>query len=140
MRPLPFIWPYWPVFWAVVIWAFSPEFRIVRKARKPATHSDSPDAGSFRVIVLGGAIASAIAFPLAWVPSLRLPTALAPAVFGIGVATIVAVAALPWACWPLLGASFTGDVGAPPDPLLIPTGAFALVRHPSYCAGVLMNT
>ena len=140
MRPLPFIWPYWPVFWAVVIWAFSPEFRIVRKARRPATHSDSPDAGSFRVIALGGAIASAIAFPLAWVPSLRLPTALAPAVFGIGVATIVAGSALRRHCWRRLGASFTGDVRAHPDQLIVTTGAYALVRHPSYSAGILMNT
>src|SRR5438093_10623284 len=94
MRPLPFVWPYWLLFWTAFIWAFSPEFRIVRKARKPATHSDSPDAGSFRVIVLGGAIASAIPFPLAWVPSLRLPPALPAAVFGIGVATIAAVSHL----------------------------------------------
>src|SRR5437773_12494207 len=105
MRPLPFVWPYWLLFWTAFIWAFSPEFRIVRKARKPATHSDSPDAGSFRVIVLGGAIASAIAFPLAWVPSLRLPTALAPAVCGIGVATIVAGGPLPRHRWRRLVAS-----------------------------------
>src|SRR5437879_12577341 len=121
MRPLPFIWPYWPVFWAVVIWAFSPEFRIVRKARKPATHSDSPDAGSFRVIVLGGAIASAIAFPLAWVPSLRLPTALAPAVFGIGVATIVAGSPLRPHPRPPLGAPSPGARPPPPAPPLVHT-------------------
>src|SRR5438552_17073909 len=134
MRPLPFIWPYWPVFWAVVIWAFSPEFRIVRKARKPATHSDSPDAGSFRVIALGGSIASAIAFPLAWVPSLRLPTALAPAVFGIGVATIVAGGAPRPHRWRLFGASFTGGLRAPPAQLLLITGAHPVVPHPPYAA------
>src|SRR5438552_16724749 len=119
MRPLPFIWPYWPVFWAVVIWAFSPEFRIVRKARKPATHSDSPDAGSFRVIVLGGASASAIAFPLAWVPSLRLPTALAPAVFGIGVATIVAGSDLRPHRRGLFGALFHGRGRAHSRPIIL---------------------
>ena len=140
MRPLPFVWPYWPLFWAVCIWAFSPEFRIVRKAQKSATHSDSPDAGSIRVIVFGGGIASVIAFPLAWVPSLRLPTALDPAVFVIGVATIVAGSVLRRHCWRLLGASFTGDVRAQPDQAIITTGAYALVRHPSYSAGILMNT
>ena len=138
--PLLFVWPYWPLFWAVWLWAFSPEFRIVRKARKPATRTDSPDAGSVRMIMLGGAIAAAIAFPLAWVPALRLPTALEPAVFFIGVATIVAGSLLRRHCWRLLGTSFTGDVRARPDQLIVTTGAYALIRHPSYSAGILMNT
>jgi len=139
MRPLPFVWPYWLLFWAICIWAFAPEFRIVRKAQKPAANADSPDAGSVRVIVLGGGIASAIAFPLAWVRSLRLPTAIVPAAFVIGVATIVAASLLRRHCWRLLGASFTGDVRARPDQPVVTTGAYALVRHPSYSAGILMN-
>jgi len=92
------------------------------------------------VIVLGGGIASVIAFPLAWVSSLRLPTALDPAVFVIGVATIVAGSVLRRHCWRLLGASFTGDVRARPDQAIITTGAYTLLRHPSYSAGILMNT
>jgi protein-S-isoprenylcysteine O-methyltransferase Ste14 len=140
MRPLPFVWPYWPLFWTVCIWAFAPEFRIVRKAQKAATHSDSPDAGSVRLIALGGAIATAIAFPLAWVPSLRVPTSLDPAFFAMGVATIFAASLLRRHCWRLLGASFTGDVRARPDQPIVTTGAYALVRHPSYSAGIMMNT
>lgn len=91
------------------------------------------------MIVLGGSIASIIAFPLAWVPSLRLPTALAPAAFVIGVATLIAGSLLRRHCWRLLGASFTGDVRARPDQPIVTTGAYALVRHPSYSAGILMN-
>jgi protein-S-isoprenylcysteine O-methyltransferase Ste14 len=72
--------------------------------------------------------------------SLRLPTALGPAVFVIGVAIIVAGSVLRRHCWRLLGASFTGDVRAQPDQAIITTGAYALVRHPSYSAGILMNT
>ena len=140
MRPLPFVWPYWPLFWAVCIWAFSPEFRIVRKAQKSATLADSPDAGSVRLIILGGAIATAIAFPLAWVPSLRLPAALGHAVFIIGIATLIAGSVLRRHCWRLLGTSFTGDVQAQPDQPIVTTGAYALVRHPAYSAGILMNT
>jgi protein-S-isoprenylcysteine O-methyltransferase Ste14 len=134
------VWPYWPLFWAVFIWAFSPEFRIVQKARKPATDSGSPDAGSVRVIILGGSIAMVVAFPLAWVPFLRLPDALNPAGFVIGVAAIVAGSILRRHCWRLLGASFTGDVRARADQPIVTTGAYALVRHPSYSAGILMNT
>ena len=83
MRPLPFVWPYWPLFWAVLFWAFFPEFRIVRKAQKPAAQADSPDAGSVQVIIIGGMIAMLIAFPLAWVSALRFSAA----------TTVVAVAA-----------------------------------------------
>lgn len=140
MRPLPFVWPDWLLFWAVCIWAFAPEFRIVRNAQKAATHAESPDAGSVRLIVLGGAIGAAIAFPLAWVSSLRVPAKLDTAFFVIGVATIFAGSLLRRYCWRLLGASFTGDVRARPDQPIITTGAYALVRHPSYTAGILMNT
>jgi protein-S-isoprenylcysteine O-methyltransferase Ste14 len=140
MRPLLFVWPYWPLFWAVCVWAFLPEARIIRKARKAASQSDSPDAGSVRFIVFGGSIAAALAIPLAWVPALRVPTALAAAVFLLGVATMVAGGLLRRHCWRLLGTSFTGDVRARPDQAIVTQGAYALLRHPSYSAGILMNT
>lgn len=139
MRPLPFVWPYGLLFWTAFIWAFSPEYQIVRRAQKSATRSDSPDAGSFRVIVFGLWAATAIAFPLAWVPLLRLPDALQPVVFGIGIATLIAGSLLRRHCWRLLGASFTGDVRAAPDQSIVTTGAYAMVRHPSYSAGILIN-
>ena len=139
MRPLPFVWPYWLLFWTVFLWAFSPEYRIVRNARKPAARSDSPDAGSVRLIILGMGLATAIAFPLAWVTALRLPVAWQPVVFAIGLATLVAGSLLRRHCWRLLGASFTGDVRATADQPIVTAGAYALLRHPSYSAGILMN-
>lgn len=139
MRPLPFVWPYWLPFWAVVIWAYIPELKIVRNARKPASRSDSPDAGSFRVITIGGGIASLIAFPLAWVPALRFPVALAPVALFLGAATIAAASLLRRHCFRLLGTSFTGDVRAQPDQAIVTGGAYALLRHPSYSAGILMS-
>ena len=138
MTPLLFVWPYWLPFWAVVIWAYLPEFKIVWNARKPASRSESPDAGSFRVITIGGGIASLIAFPLAWVPALRFPSALAPAALLLGAATIVAASLLRRHCFRLLGASFTGDVRAQPDQPIVTGGAYALLRHPSYSAGILL--
>ena len=133
------MWPYWLVFWAVVIWAFSPEFRIVREARKPAARSDSPDAGSYRVIVFGGGIAGMIAFPLAWMPFLRVSAGLQPIAFILGIVAIVAGSILRRHCWRALGPSFTGDVRADRNQRIITTGAYAVVRHPSYSAGILMN-
>jgi protein-S-isoprenylcysteine O-methyltransferase Ste14 len=140
MRPLLFVWPYWPLFWAVSVWAFLPEARIIRKAQKAATHADSQDAGSVRLITLGGGLSALLAFPLAWVPALRVPAALNTAVYLLGVATMLAGGLLRRHCWRLLGASFTGDVRAHPDQVIVTTGAYALLRHPSYSAGILMNT
>jgi len=139
MRPLPFVWPYWLLFWTAFIWAFAPEFQIVRKAQKSATRSDSPDAGSVRVIVFGMWAATAIAFPLAWVRFLRLPDHLQPVFFIIGTGTLIAGSLLRRHCWRLLGASFTGDVRAEANQPIVTTGAYAFVRHPSYSAGILMN-
>jgi protein-S-isoprenylcysteine O-methyltransferase Ste14 len=139
MRPLPFVWPYWLVFWAIFAWAFFPEFGIVQKAREPATRSGSPDAGSCRVIIFGMGLATLLAFPLAWVRFLRLPGGLQLVAFIIGCATVVAGSLLRRHCWRLLGASFTGDVRARPDQPIVTTGAYAVVRHPSYSAGILLN-
>ncbi|HEY6108999.1 MAG TPA: isoprenylcysteine carboxylmethyltransferase family protein [Gemmatimonadales bacterium] len=90
MRPLPFVWPYCLLFWAVFLWAFSPEYR-------------------------------------------------QPVAFGIGMAVLIAGSLLRRHCWWLLGTSFTGDVRARADQAIVTTGAYALVRHPSYSAGILMN-
>ncbi len=139
MRPLPFVWPYWAAFWTVFVWAFLPEFRIVRSARKPAQQSDSRDRGSYGVIVIGMWLATTIAFPLAWVTVLRFPAFLQPTMLIIGTAMLVAGSLLRRHCFALLGGSFTGDVRARPDQPIVTTGAYALVRHPSYTAGMLMN-
>ncbi|MFI5250703.1 MAG: methyltransferase family protein [Gemmatimonadales bacterium] len=139
MKPLLFVWPYWLVFWAVFLWAFTPESRIIRSAQTPAAKPDSPDAGSVQVIVFGMGVATLVAFAIAWVPSLRWPPAWQPAVFGIGVATLIAGSLLRRHCWRLLGASFTGDVRADAGQRVVTTGAYAFVRHPSYTAGILMN-
>jgi len=139
VRPIPFVWPFWPVFWAVCLWAFVPEFRIVRKAQKSAASADSRDAGSVRVIVLGMWIATLTAFPVAWMPALQMPEGGRLIAFFLGVAILAAGSLLRRHCWRLLGASFTGDVRAHSDQTIVRTGAYAVVRHPSYTAGILMN-
>ena len=57
MHPLPFVWPYAAVFWAVFIWAFWPEFAVIQKA--PATQAD---AGSVRVILIVNQLAMFLGF------------------------------------------------------------------------------
>ena len=139
MTPLPFVWPWWLLFWSVFFWAFWPEFRILRASRKPATQADSPDAGSRGVIVLAGSIAMVTAFPLASARAFRFPPALEFPVFFLGIATLIAGSLLRRHCWRLLGSSFTGDVRVRPDQRIVCEGAYRLLRHPSYSAGILMN-
>ncbi len=139
MTPLPFVFPYALIFWAIFAWAFWPEFRIVRRARLSVRRAGSPDAGSYRVIVNGMGIAFLAAFPLAWVHGLRFPKTMAVAVFIVGLALLTGGSLLRRHCWRLLGAAFTGDVQARAGQRIVTSGAYTLLRHPSYTAGILMN-
>jgi len=120
MRPLPFVWPYAAWFWVVFVWAFWPEFGILRLVR-------------MQVAYLG-------AFPLAWVRAFQLPLAYLVAAFWLGMALIVSGSLLRRHCWRMLGASFTGDVRVRPDQQVVTRGAYAILRHPSYTAGIMLNT
>lgn len=136
MTPLPFVWPYALVFWAVDLWAFGPEFAIIRRARRSPS---ATDARSMQVIVIGMWIAYVAAFPLAWVPVLQI-RGHRVGVFLVGVALLVGGSLLRRHCWRMLGASFTGDVRAMADQEVVTRGAYAFLRHPSYTAGIVMNT
>ena len=59
LRPLPFVWPYALLFWAVFVWAYSPEFGIVRRAQRDQTATDSR---SLQVIMFGQMFAFVAAF------------------------------------------------------------------------------
>jgi len=139
VKPLVFVFPYAVIFWAVFVWAFSPEFAIIRRSGKRASDQGSPDAGSLRAILLGMNLAYVTAFPLAWVPSLQVPAPLQRVAYGCGIAILIAGSLLRRHCWRMLGAHFTGDVRAQKNQPVVTTGAYALLRHPSYTAGILMN-
>jgi protein-S-isoprenylcysteine O-methyltransferase Ste14 len=136
MTPLPFVWPHALVFWAAFLWAYSAEFGIVRRAQKAQGASDSK---SLQVIMLGQSIASLASFWLAFVPALQFPPAYRLAAFYAGVVLIVLGALLRRHCWRMLGTSFTGDVRAHSDQEVVSRGAYRIVRHPSYTAGILLN-
>lgn len=138
MNPLPYVFPYALIFWAIMVWAFWPEFQIIRRAEQSARHADSPDAGSCKVILYGMWIAIAAAFPLGWVSNLRFPESWDIAVFIVGIIVLIGGSLLRRHCWRMLGASFTGDVQARADHHIVTTGAYSVLRHPSYTAGILM--
>jgi protein-S-isoprenylcysteine O-methyltransferase Ste14 len=135
MRPLPFTWPYALLFWAVEIWAFYPEMRILRNAKK----GETKDAKSLQVILFGLNVAYFIAFFIAWVPSLMIASNRVQ-VFFFGVALMIAGSILRRHCFRMLGTSFTGEVRARPDQVVVNRGAYSILRHPSYTAAILLNT
>ncbi len=137
MRPLAYVWPYAPIFWIVFFWAFMPEFGIIRRAQK--TVDDSVDAKSMHAIVFGMWMASFLAFCLAWVRPLQFHSHHVT-IYLAGCAVMVAGSLLRRHCWRMLGQSFTGDVRARVDQQVVTSGAYSLVRHPSYTAGIILNT
>lgn len=137
MRPLPFVWPYALLFWGVFLWAYVPELRIVRRARRA---QGSTDARSLQVIMRGQGLANAVGFFLAFRPETRFAPSHQQLVFFVGVAVMIAGSLLRRHCWRMLGASFTGDVRARADQEVVSRGAYRILRHPSYTAGILLNT
>jgi len=139
MRPLPFVWPYGLVFWAVTIWAFLPEQKIVQGGLEGGKGADSKDSGSLRVLLGGMGIAFFLAYPLAFVRTWWFPPGARVLLYAVGIAMILLGSLLRRYCWRTLGEYFTGDVRARADQLVIRTGPYRLVRHPSYTAGMMMN-
>jgi protein-S-isoprenylcysteine O-methyltransferase Ste14 len=135
MRPLPYVWPYALVFWGVFVWAFSPEFKIIRAARA----GGSADARSLQVIIVGMNLAFLAAFPLAWVPVFQISAPYVIPLFWLGVVLLISGSLLRRHCFRMLGESFTGDVRARSDQQVVTRGAYSILRHPSYTAGILMN-
>ncbi len=138
MRPLPFVWPYALVFWAVYVWAFLPEWKVVQGGRKGAKDADSKDSGSLKVIIGGMWAALFLAYPLAFVKAWAFPQRWQVALFVAGILMIVLGSLLRRYCWRTLGEFFTGDVKAKPDQPVITSGPYHWVRHPSYTAGMMM--
>jgi protein-S-isoprenylcysteine O-methyltransferase Ste14 len=134
-RAVIFTWPYPLFFWAVIVWAFAPEFRILSRLREPSTTPQ--DANSKRLIMVGQGLASFAAFAIAaTVPS---ATVAHPVwLFWVGLSAIISGSLLRRHCWRMLGPSFTGVVIVKPDQAVVDRGAYRYVRHPSYTAGAIM--
>lgn len=137
MTPLPFDWPYALVFWPVLFWAFLPEARIVNRGRR---QQGAADGRSLQVVVYGQFLAQVVAYWLAFRPWLQVPGPLRAGVFFAGVGVMIAGSRLRRHCFRSLGASFTGDVRVRSGQEVVTAGAYRFVRHPSYTAGIIMNT
>jgi protein-S-isoprenylcysteine O-methyltransferase len=138
MRPLPFVWPYALIFWAVYVWAFLPEWKVVQSGREGVKSADSKDSGSLKVILGGMWAALLLAYPLAFVKAWAFPQRWQLPLFVVGVLMIFFGSLLRRYCFRTLGEYFTGDVKARPNQPVIRSGPYRLVRHPSYTAGMIM--
>lgn len=135
--PLPYTWPYALVFWPVYVWAFFPEFRLIR--RSPVTgRAPVEDRGSLRVLVYAVGFAIAAAFFLASAVPVGLIRTHRVFWFFLGVASLLAGSLLRRHCFRVLGAFFTGAVTVQADHRVIDGGAYRWVRHPSYSAALLL--
>jgi protein-S-isoprenylcysteine O-methyltransferase Ste14 len=134
MRPLPFVWPYAVLFWAVEVWAFYPEMKIIRASRR----SETRDAKSLQVILLGLNAAFFISFGIAFVSRFQIASN-RTVVFLAGIALMVLGSIMRRHCFRMLGESFTGDVRARADQQVVMRGAYSMLRHPSYTAAIILN-
>lgn len=140
MTPLAFTMPYALVFWAVLVWAFVPEFVLTARSRPWAAQAaSSSDGGSLRLIVLGLGTANSVALPLSFVETVQFPPSLRLGLFAAGLGFLVAGSLLRRHCWRTLGAYFTSAVATQLGQSIIERGAYGWVRHPSYSAGMLMH-
>ncbi|HVS61331.1 MAG TPA: isoprenylcysteine carboxylmethyltransferase family protein, partial [Gemmatimonadaceae bacterium] len=138
MKPLPFVWPYALFYWAVYVWTFLPEWKIVQDARKSAKRADSKDRGSINFIITVQWIALFIAYPIAFVRAWSFPERAQLPLFVVGVLMLLSGSLLRRYCWRTLGKYFTGDVQARRDQPVIRSGPYRWVRHPSYTGGMMM--
>lgn len=138
MRPLPFVWPYALVFWAVYVWAFLPEWKVVRGGMEGGKRAGSKDSGSMKVLLGGMWVTLLAAYPIAFVKAWSFPSSWQLSLFAAGVLLIFLGSLLRRYCFRTLGQYFTGDVRTTPDQPVITSGPYRLVRHPSYTAGMMM--
>jgi protein-S-isoprenylcysteine O-methyltransferase Ste14 len=126
------------VFWAVYLWAFLPEWKVVMGGVKGVGGQDSKDGGSLRVMLGAMWVGLMFAYPLAFVRAWMFPASLRLPLFAVGVSLILLGSLLRRYCFSTLGKYFTGDVRARADQPVINTGPYTLIRHPSYTAGMMM--
>lgn len=137
--PLPFIWPHAVAFWLAYLWAFyGAEWNMIRASKTTAPVSGAPPQDSLRWLTSFALVAQVLAFAVAfWAPA-RLPPASIEPLFWTGIALLFAGSALRRHCFRMLGESFTIDVRASATQPVIDRGAYAVIRHPGYTAGILM--
>ena len=138
--PLPFTWPLGAVFWLIFLWAFAPEYRILREARRSqrATANAVHDP-SFGPLVMGQRIVMFLAvFVAFFVPRFAMRQHRIE-VYVAGLLILIGSSLLRRHCFRMLGGDFRGAVTVRPDQPVVERGAYRFLRHPSYAAALLLH-
>jgi protein-S-isoprenylcysteine O-methyltransferase Ste14 len=134
IKPLAFVSHYAWLFWAVFLFVYLPEFRLVARARPEP--GQAPDRSMTLILITGW-----IGFPMAFGVSgwSRFILARHQKVwFALGIAFLLLGSFLRRHCFKMLGRYFTGNVKVADGQSVIQEGAYRWVRHPSYTGGMLM--
>lgn len=138
MRPLPLSHgsAYSFVFWgACVIWIL-PEI-VASFTRRSGASSQIRDRGSLLLIAVLWWVGIVASFALSLlVPQTSLRTE-RPAAFVLGIGLMLAGTAFRWYSARILGKYFTFDVATQTGQVLIETGPYRYIRHPSYAGALL---
>lgn len=135
--PLIFVWPYALLFWVALAWVTVPEMRLLRAARKSGALRSEQDAGTGNLVIRGTNVVLPAAIAFAF---LFGEATFAHRKFFLfaGVALLIAGGLLRRHCFRMLGKHFTYAVQVLANQPVVSSGAYRLVRHPSYLAGMLM--
>jgi len=128
------------VFWLVCLWAYYPEFRILREAKRSLRNAPAGTGDpSYRPLVLGQQIVLFVAVLTAFLAPGLAMRAGRTMIFAVGVLTIIAGGLLRRHCFRMLGSDFRGAVTVRNDQPVVERGAYRFLRHPSYAAALLLH-
>ena len=140
LKPIPFTWPLGAVSWLIFLWAYWPEFRILREARRAQRIADATTRDpSLKPLVMGQQIVLTLAILAAvFIPSLAMRQH-REAVYVAGLLVAIAGSLLRRHCFRMLGEDFRGAVTVRSNQPVIQRGAYRFLRHPSYAAALLLH-
>ena len=139
LTPLPFTWPLGAVFWAVLVWSYWPESRILRAARRAQRVKDRALRDpSLQPLLRGQQLVLTLAMVMAFVAPSLSARVHREALFVLGLVVLVAASLFRRHCFRMLGADFRGDVDVRPDQPVVERGAYRYLRHPSYLGAILL--
>jgi protein-S-isoprenylcysteine O-methyltransferase Ste14 len=140
LTPLPFTWPLGAAFWLLFLWAFWPEIRILREARRAQrTAERGARDPSLAPLLNGQRLVMGVATLVAFVVQRLTIRENRLIVFVAGVIVLIAASLLRRHCFRMLGSDFRGAVTVRPDQPVIQRGAYRFLRHPSYSGALLMH-
>ena len=137
--PLPFVFPYAVGFWLAYVWAFYlSEWSMIRASKTTAAPTGDVPQDSLRWLMSLALVAQLVAFAVAfWTPA-QFPAGSIEPMLWLGIVLLIAGSLLRRHCFRMLGQSFTIDVRASAKQPVVERGAYAVVRHPGYTAGIVI--